>query len=529
MPTKRHTLEEKFTQFLSNSKWHTDSRLRANMQKLIKKYPHENEYFWFDYFLNQTRNRACSLAPQHLQAYLEEVCYNCARNVRTKFKEAFKQFNDYLNEYLQDVRLRICDVDKFWRKYDPDRASPHKYAQVKLERILISKVFEDQQDKPTSAYGSLVRVSKKYLKEALIGREESLSQYLIVHTHLKEMKAKLPRTMVAIKEPTTEQFAEIAQLCQSENNLHFSPQQVKAILETCIKALEDKRPKLPISLDQLLNSQIEDPEKGTIDEAEDFATPRISTSQPLKNSRILTALLGESIASLDDLLKKLPKELSAGLTEKLLMLSYGFIGVKQKDIGKDLGIEQYEVSRILTKIKKSLIKELLNLAKQRPQIKLDIEYLNTLGDEIENLLTWYYRQHVISKELENALRSHSSLRNGINTLSAYFGYLSDDCAKKLEDIELQPKELDKKIAKIRENLNKRQYEIAIKLQTTAEKVVEQVDSLVTEGIEYLSNYFRKKLNLTVEIISKIRECLHRSVYIFLCNARYDLLRFEQQN
>jgi predicted DNA-binding protein (UPF0251 family)/CRP-like cAMP-binding protein len=527
MPTKRHTSAEKFTQFLVGNNWQIDPRLRANMQKLLKKYPDRDEESWFEYFLTQARQRACALAPQHLQAYLEEVCYNCARNVRTKFKEAFKTFNDYLNEYLQDVRLSICDVDKFWRKYNPQLASPHTYAQRKLEGILTSKVFADQQDKPTSRYGSLVRVSKKYLKEAL-GLEESLSQYLIVHSHLKDMKAKLPRTMVAIKEPTAEQFAEIAQLCQSENNLSLSPQQVKTILETCIKALEDKRPKLPISLDRLMNNQKLEDQESRMPELRDehlisSNISKIPSLQPLQNSRILSTLLGETIESLDDVIKKLPKELTSSLTDKLLILSYGFIGIKQKDIGKDLGVEQYEVSRILTKVKKSLIKELINLAKQRPHIKIDIEYLNALGDEIEDLLTWYYRQQVISKELENALRSHSSLRNGINILSAYFGCLPHECANKLQDINLQPKELDKKIVRVKEKLNLRKEEVARKLQITAEKVLEQVDNLVMESIEYLSNYFWKKLNLSVEIVSKIKECLHRNVYVFLCNAPYGTL------
>ncbi len=528
MPTKRHTSAEQFTQFLVGNNWHIDPRLKANMQKLIKKYPDRDEYFWFEYFLTQARQRTCSLAPQHLQAYLEEVCYNCARNVRTKFKETFKNFNDYLSEYLQDVRLSICDVDKFWRKYNPELASPQTYAQRKLEGILISKVFADQQDKPTSRYGSLVRVSKKYLKEAL-RLEESLGQYLIVHGHLKDMKAKLPRTRnnLTIKEPTAEQFAEIAQLCQSKNNLSLSPQQVKEILEACIKALEDKRPKVPISLDQLMNNQIEDQENGMLDLREEYlVSSSISSPQPLKNSRILSTLLGETIESLDNVVKKLPKELTSGLSDKLLILSYGFIGIKQKDIGKDLGIEQYEVSRVLTRVKKALLKELINLAKQRPQIKIDIEYLNALGEEIEDLLTWYYRQQVISKELENALRSHSSLRNGINVLQAYFGHLPHECAKKLQDIDLQPKELDKKIVRVKEKLNLQKEEIAKKLQTTAEKVLEQVDNLVTESIEYLSNYFWKKLNLNVEIISKIKECLHRNVYVFLCTVPYGALFIE---
>ena len=64
--------------------------------------------------------------------------------------------------------------------------------------------------------------------------------------------------------------------------------------------------------------------------------------------------------------------------------------------------------------------------------------------------------------------------------------------------------------------------MAEKLQIAAEKVLEKVENLVNESINYLSDYFRKKLGLSVEIISKIRECLHRNVYVFLCNASYGL-------
>jgi len=492
------------------------------MQKLIKKYPHENEYFWFDYFLNQTRNRACSLAPQHLQAYLEETCDSCARKVRTKFKATFKHFNDYLNEYFQDARLIVWNIDKFWRKYNPDLASPQRYAQIKLEHILTERMFVD---KPTSPYGSLVRASRKYMEEALIGLSTSQrSQYLLVHAYLKEMKARLPRVNRKFQEPTLDQFVEIAKLCQTQHNLNLSCYQVKEILETCIKALEDKRPHPVLYIEDLLNNQVEDQKEEIVDnEGKYFVAADIPSYQPLENSRILTILLGKSIDSLESVVQNLPKDIASGITEKLLVLSYGFVGVKQKDIGQDLGMEQYEVSRSLKKIKRSLIQALVNIAKQYSQIKIDIKYLNTLGDEIEDLLTWYYRQHVLQKELENALRSHSSLRNGINTLMVYFSHLPKAWAERLQDISLPPKELDKYIAQAQEKLNFQKDEIAQKLQTSTQKMVEQIDGLMTESVQYLSNYFRKKLNLNVEIISKIQECLYRSVYVFLCNAPYGLL------
>ena len=520
MPTKRHTSAEKFTQFLVGNNWHTDPRLRANMQKLIKKHPDRHEESWFDYFLKQFQDEVSSLlqknlAQQHLQAYLEEVCSWCARRVKSKLEGFFPHITvDYC---LQEARV-IAYKNKFWQKYNSSFKKPLAYAYRKIELSLREKIFADHKDRPSSDYGLLVRTSKKSMSEALQGDgfgEQQLSQHLLVWQVVKNIAADLPRNgngvRAVIKEPTSEQFTEICRQCQDLGAKTMNLLQVQEIISHCIKALKSRKKivETPLPPGELPETEIHD-----YDSDELLSSP--------ENSRILGILLGGSIASVDSLIKNLPR----GITEKLLLLSYGVAGVNQAVIGKELGIPQYQVSRLLTKAKTCLIKELVILSKQHPKIKLDIDYIDSLGDEMDILLTWYYRQQVISKELENALRSHSSLRNGINVLQAYFGHLPHECAKKLQDIDLQPKELDKKIVRVREKLNLQKEEIAKKLQTTAEKVLEQVDHLVAEIVEYLSDYFRNKLSLSVEIISKIKECLHRNVYVFLCTVPYSSLFIE---
>lgn len=519
MPTKRHTSTEKFTQFLVGNNWHPDPRLRANMQKLIKKHPDRDEESWFEYFLNQFQDEVSpllekKLAQQHLQAYLEEVCSLCARKVESKLEGFFSQIT--LDYCLQEARV-IAYGTKFWKRYNSNFKKPLAYAYRKIELSLREKIFADHNDCAASDYGLLVRKSKKSMSEALQGdgfEEPQLSQHLLVWQVLKNMAGELPRdgsgVRSKIKEPTPEQFATICDKCQDLGAKIITISQVQEILSHCITALNSRK---RIVEDPLPPGELPQPEMPDDDSDDLFSSP--------ENSRLLGILLGGSIASVDNLIKNLPN-----ITEKLLVLSYGVPGVNQSVIGKELGVPQYKVSRLLTKVKTCLIKELGILAKQHPQIKLDIDYIDSLGDEMDILLTWYYRQQVISKELKNALRSHSSLCNGIDVLRTYFGYVSPECAKKLQDINLQPKELDKKIIRIKEKLNLKKEEVAQKLQITAEKVLEQVDNLVTESIEYLSDYFRNKLNLSVEIIGKIKECLHRNVYVFLCTVPYSSLFME---
>jgi len=528
MFTKRNTVEEKFTQFLTESHyWQTDRQLQREMQKLINQYPDRDEKSWFKCFLQRVRDRNCPLAQRHLQAYLEEAYYYCAYGAATKFRRMFGSFHDY----FQETRLIGGTVLRFWQSYQIEQGNPIAYARRKIDGELMARIFDAHQDKPTSGYGWLVRVSTKFMGEALADFPEAQrSQYLTVWSYLKEIKFYLPKVKSVIQEPTPEQLAEIAQLYQNSTGINLSPEQVKKILGICIAALQRKRPRREISLDALQGKEdgiehqtAEDILEALLVDAEIFQ----SSEDFLENSRIISVLLGDSVTSLDRLVEKLPKKIALDTAEKLLILSYGLVGVKQVVIGKSLGLKQFQVSRQLSRIKTFLITELTTLAKQHDQINLDGDFFEALAEEIDDLLAWYCREQVIYKELANTVRSHPKLWAEINILAIYFGQLPHEYAQKLSCVSLTPSELDKLIKRAKEKLNSTKSEAASKLQITEEELLKSIDNLISEFVLYLSDYLRKKFSFTVEIISTIKECLERAVYIFLCNVPYGLIRLSE--
>jgi hypothetical protein len=528
MFTKRNTVEEKFTQFLGDRyHWQTDRQLQREMQKLINQYPDRDEKSWFRYFLQCVRDKNCSLAKRHLQAYLEELYAYCAYSAVTKFGKMSDSFDDC----LQKVRLMGGDVLRFWQNYQFELGNPIAYARQKLDRSLIESIFTAHQDKPTSGYGWLVRVSAKFMREALADFSEvQRSQYLTVWWYLKEMRSYLPKVKSVIQEPTPEQLAKIAQLYQSSTGISLSPEQIKKILSICIAALQRKRPQREISLDALQGKE-DDIEQQTAEDILDTLLADVdifpSSEEFLENSRIISVVLGDSVTSLHRLVERLPKKIASDTAEQLLILRYGLVGVKQVVIGKSLGFKQFEVSRQLSRIKKYLITELTTLAKQHKQISFDGDFFETLAEEIDDLLAWYCREQVIYKELADAARSHPKLWAKINILSVYFGQLPHEYARKLTCVDLTPSELDKLIKKVKEKLNSSKSEAENQLQITEQELLQSIDDLISEFVLYLSEYLRKKFSFTVEIISTIKECLERAVYVFLCNAPYGLIQISE--
>ncbi len=363
-------------------------------------------------------------------------------------------------------------------------------------------------------YGALVRASNKYLREALSELQESqVSQYLIVYSHLKKMADRLPRVNNVIQAPTSEQLIEIAKNCCKENDVNFSPQQVKEILEIGIKALENKQSYKEISLDQLLDHQIKDQEIEIPELPEEYLVSLdISSPQPLDNSRIISTLLGEVIKSLDDV---------------LLILGYGFIGINQELIGTvfPTPISQYAVSRKLNKIRDNLQWQLKQefLDKLPDHSQLDINILNDRF--IKSLMIWYYRHEVFHEELEEWMRSHPESLSRITFLAGYFRYLPQEDAQKLRNYELTNCQLNQQIKITKKKLAQNLEEAALKLRTTEQELLRQVNSSTSEGVTYLSTWLSNQYNLSTDFLEEIKSNLEQTIYVFFANASYASLAF----
>ncbi len=497
MIIKRHTIKDKFTDLLCDrNQWYTEPRLKANIQRLILSFPDQDEDFWFNYFLQQTREQNCTLSKNHLMAYLEETSYRCAR--RAKFRFSSTPLANTFDYFLQEARIIVYGA-KFWQTYNPKLSKPLIYAYKKLEPSLKESLFTNRH----SEYGLLLRTSRKRLTEALQidgFKEPQLSIHLQVRDVVKGIGTNLPRIGKVIDEPTPDQLIKICQYLQESGINILYPRQIKEILQHCIKALKPKPERGGSDVGELMDREYSK-------SYDDELLASLEIIQPPEYSEIFSSILSKLIID--------------SVTDKLLILRYGFVGINQELIGTEFDMRQHSISRKLNRIKDEITdklrQELINWSLENSQIQISIDLADKL---VNNLLIWYYRQQVIYPELENALRSQPNFSDGISILSIYFSILPQSYALKLLDYKLTKAKLKQQIKISQARLAKDLSKTACKLRINEQKLIISVNSLTKEAIVYLSEWLIHKYSLSTGLLNEIEDYLDQTIYVFLANVCY---------
>ncbi len=381
-------------------RWIVDPRLRRSMERRLTQSTETSEKFWALYWYRRWQTDPQELERSHLIAHLQEPCYWAS------YKAA-----QYLNESQYSVsdcfQLLLSHIDRILAGFKIERgASLRGYAKIALP-CLIRDILRQRQDAHLcSNWALLRRVSKRQLLIAL--RQAGLSEATIAEYRLSWVCYKAcyePLTpgnhrgsSQAFKQPEAELWEAIATLYNQERLSQLSPPgpSITARLseERLSQAASWLRTSLypPIASLNIAKSGEDGHEwQDNLSDSEHDSLvtdliAREDTQQRSQQHQALNQVLETAIAAL-------PHE-----TQQLLVAYYQE-QLPQREIAEKLAIKQYTVSRRLTRIRETLLKQLAQWSQDSLHISITPDQVLMLSTTLEDWLDQHYRGSTYSRSL----------------------------------------------------------------------------------------------------------------------------------
>ncbi|MBR8838162.1 MAG: sigma-70 family RNA polymerase sigma factor [Stigonema ocellatum SAG 48.90 = DSM 106950] len=385
----RNNIVEIFSTFLEFAAdrlrgWATDARLRRSMQNLIKQTPQETSAnFWVLYWYNHLDNpRLGRLAKEHLTAYLQEPCYWASQKTFASF--AISQYS--LSDFFQ---IAIAQVDKVFKGFNPkSNFVLRNYASTIFSSIIRETLRQRHEVDISTDWGLLRKITQKRLVESLQATglsAETISAYVTAWNCFKSIYVPKPASHTRqLTRPDHQTWEAIAIAYNSGHQPHINPQILETWLVNSAKAV---RRYLYPNLTSL-NAPIRSENSSTwldnlLKTEQDTLISQIITQEEqqtrfAQQSEINTVLVA-AVAQLD------PQ------AQKILELYYTQ-GLTQQQIAKQLQMQQYTVSRRLTKTRESLLRSLATWSQEKLHISVTSDILNNISELMEEWLQVYYSQ-----------------------------------------------------------------------------------------------------------------------------------------
>ena len=370
--------------------WAIDSRLRRSINKLLTQasFSDVSENFWAIYWHKTWQNQPLGLAQQHLSAYLQEICFWATNKTISGFASSQYTVADCF-------QIAIGGVDKVLKGFDPNQGYNLKnYAKITFSNLIRELLRQRREVDICSDWALLRKLSQKRLEQSLkeIGLPtNTIEQYLLAWNCLKLLyvpnRASSTRRLT---KPSKETWLAIAKLYNQEritqlsaSGTTVSPETLESWLLACVKAARAYLYPNVASLNQSRpgydSGEIMDSLPGEINEsllAEMIADEEVQERdrQQLEISQVLTTAINT--------LK--PDE------QKLLRLYYNQKST-QAEIAEAIGTKQYNISRKLARIRKSLLKSLAQWSQEKLHMSLTSDVLKDISALLEEWLTGHYQ------------------------------------------------------------------------------------------------------------------------------------------
>jgi RNA polymerase sigma factor (sigma-70 family) len=394
----RHSLLDLFSTFLNLSGdrvqgWLTDGRLHRHMQTHLDQNASTAEAFWVVYWhrywqqVGPEDGVRSRLSEGHLSAYLQETCYWSVQRAMPKTGIAQVQLSDCF-------QVAIAQMPKLLRRFDSSqRPSLKAYAHRAFENFVRDHLRQRQEADCCSDWGLLIKVSRKRLSEALkqSGMTPANCDRLLLAwscfeavylptkaAGLRQTKSPDAETWQVIAEAYNSQRASLQPLApamgpaQLERDLLQAAKQVRILLYPPLKSLNlPKGNDIPGEIqDDLPASEQDSLLSGLIQQEE--------LDERQQQQQQMQVFLVTTIASLGQ------------QAQDLLQLYYGQ-RLKQQQIAQHLGVQQYTVSRQLTKAREILLLRLVQWADQTWHISPDSNVVASISTLLEDWLQHHYK------------------------------------------------------------------------------------------------------------------------------------------
>lgn len=320
------------------------------------------------------------LCRRHWMAFLQRSCEKVANKI-IWLLPAHLRFDCFSDLFIIGYQATI-EPKKFLAKFDIRRSqivywypTLKKFTDQKIKYLLLTQVRKITQIETLgrSNLALMARSSRKRVKEAIQNSDYGglqLSHYLLVWQCFQEVK----NASVAVNKMALEHFQLMAERYQQlqtglgyeAGQQNVNGEQIKAWLEKIGSAIRQFLDTQTISLDAAL------------EQGEENAILLQLTS---KSSRDI-----DQLGEVENLIKSLIKEINTQQEQQyqILFLSYA-LELTQTKVAKELGFEQYQISREL----RSLRKEIFGKAQEWIEENLHVQPSSEGLNEIESLLRSY--------------------------------------------------------------------------------------------------------------------------------------------
>lgn len=370
--------------------WVTDLRLQRNMSAYLQSaiQPFTDRQ-WALYWHQIWQRRSHPLAESHLTAYLQETCYWTAQTIARNQRQ--------LNWIVDLFQVAISTVPKLLKHFNPQYSENlKKYAELVFENSLKDWLRVHEQVAVCTDWALLYRLSRKRLLTALetAGLSQlEIAQYTLVWECFQELTSVDHSSINSLRCPTPPIWQAIADAYNTDRLSQVgvtapmgTPEQVEQWLLTCARLVRHALKPTIISANAPRLGQ----EAGS--PIDTLAAPSPTPIDLLLQQEEDT-LRSQQLMQLRTVLAKAFSDLSPPETD--LLNNYYRDQLTQVEIAKQLGIKQFEVSRRLQRIRRSLAKKVA----QWSQENLHITPTPTVVDEMSHtFIEEWLREKIMSDQ-----------------------------------------------------------------------------------------------------------------------------------
>ncbi|MBD2080766.1 sigma-70 family RNA polymerase sigma factor [Leptolyngbya sp. FACHB-17] len=371
-----------FVQFKADSfgGWATDARLRRSIQTHLseRSEPHADT-FWVVYWQKvwqQHPDKKTALG--HLSAYLQEACYWSAYKTMPYLSQSRYRLSDCF-------QVAIAEVPRILKARDPDYPGSLKtYASQAFSNSIRDFLRQSREIDLCSDWGLLLKVSRKRLVESLQNaglNTDDIDRWILAWSCFESvyLPTKSPK-LRQLPAPNRETWDAIASCYNQQRHQLRSPGDeasadvIQKWLTACVNRVRSylypavsslNAPKLGEDTKEF-QDDIVDPDQESL--LTDLISQEDLEERQAQRSQ-LNQVLEAAIAKLDP------------ASQELLQLYYQQ-NLTQQEIAKQLGIQQYAVSRKLSKAREALLSALLRWS----QDTLHIAPTSDVGKQISAVL-----------------------------------------------------------------------------------------------------------------------------------------------
>lgn len=365
--------------------WIMDGRLRRSMEGNLQQVTNPgSEAFWATYWYHvwQKAEKA-DLAKQHLSAYLQEACFWSARKTADTFSSSQYSLPDFF-------QIAIANIDRVLKGFDPKQGFVLKnYGRAIFSSVIREVLRQRHEIDICSSWGMLRKISQKRLVESLkadgIG-EATIQAYVNAWNCFKLIYVPTQSGNTRqLNRPDEQTWEAITTAYNSQTNSTINAQTLENWLLTCAKAARNYLYPSVTSINQSSgDDQNEWLDNLSVNQQESLLNELIAEEEENKRQQQqqqINQILTSGVADLD------PQ------AQQILELYYRQ-GKTQQQIAQYLEIQQYTVSRRLTRSREALLKILAKWTATHLHISLDSDLLKSINSVIDEWLQTYYSHPV---------------------------------------------------------------------------------------------------------------------------------------